>query len=155
MKLRLPNRGYMLMEAMCAMAVLSISMVAIHGALRQASITRAQARDYTEARFLLQDRMTELELQPALIEGNRSGAYDGELSRFSWETNVERVAITPPRLDGPPPIAAPGGPPLAKPIVEMGRLTVTVRWTRSGQSFSETVQTLVGSDRFMPAGGKA
>jgi hypothetical protein len=149
------GHGYMLMEALCAMAVLSISMVAIHGALRQASITRAQARDYTQVRFLLQDRMSELELQPMLAAGKWTGVYDGDLSRFSWETSVERVPIAPPRLDSPPPIPVPGGPPPLEPVVEMGRLTVTVRWTRSGQTFSETVQTLVGPERFEPAGGPA
>ncbi|UCC16519.1 MAG: hypothetical protein JSU58_09150, partial [Dehalococcoidales bacterium] len=65
--------------------MLSIGLVAVNRAFGEALLVRAQARDYTQARFLLEERMGELELQPVLAEGTASGNFGKEFPRFRWE----------------------------------------------------------------------
>ena len=128
------RRGYMLVETVTAMAILSVGVMAIHGAMRQAAITRAQAEDYTTARFLAEQRIGELELQPMLEVGRRSGAYDGKHSRFRWshEVALENVDIDVIDEHTPPPI---------------GRISVRIQWTRMGRPFETVVETLISPER--------
>lgn len=140
--------GYMLLEAICAMAVLSISMIAIHAGMRQAALTRAQARDYTQVRSLLQELLAAQEVQTTLFEGVKEGQYEGELDRFRWRTQVEYLPLPANNV----PVVAPsrrGG--RQKPVIQasgaMGRVTVSVKWTRGGREFSESLQTLVGQEK--------
>ncbi|MCX5758208.1 MAG: hypothetical protein NTU83_06820, partial [Candidatus Hydrogenedentes bacterium] len=88
--------GYILFEALMALSLLSMSLIVIHNGLRQTILVREQARDYTQARFLLENVMAKVELQPLLTQATDSGGFQGELSRFHWTWKVSKVDIPPP-----------------------------------------------------------
>jgi len=135
--------GYILFETVIAMVVLSVGIVVINNAIRQAVITRGIARDYTQARFLLEQIVAEAELQPQLVESTQSGIFDGDLSRFSWTRAVTRVG-----LPAPPPLPdQPLAQPPKLPAPYMTKITATVSWTRSGQPYSATIETLWGPEK--------
>ena len=52
--IRRPNNGYILLESLVAMGILSVGVVVIQNALQQGLITRGQSQDYTQARFALE-----------------------------------------------------------------------------------------------------
>ncbi len=153
---RLSSRGYILVEAAVAMAVLSIGMLGIHGAMRETGITGAQARDFTQARFLLERLIVETELQPMLVEGTETGEFEGALSRFRWRRTISKVTAPPPPelLVKPPWLGrrpgAPSGPPRrfgAMRSPYLGKISATVRWTRNGRPFERTVETLFSPEK--------
>ena len=80
------KEGWVLIETLVAMVLLSVGVLAINRALRESLQTRAIAKDYTTARFLLDEKMGELEMQPVLNEGDGgTGIYkDQERFSFSW-----------------------------------------------------------------------
>lgn len=142
--------GYIMIETVVAVAVLSLGAVAVNGAIRQAIQTRGQAQDFTRARFLLDSITNELLLQPLLTEGSDSGRFDDPDSRFAWAWTVQRV--NPPVPTKPfkplPPDAKPS-PPVQYPRESsyLAHVHVTVRWERAGMPFSESYETLLAADR--------
>ena len=165
---RRPGRGggagYILLEAVVALMVLSIGVFAVQSSIRQASLTEAQTSDYTWARVLLQQLMSEVEMQPIIPVQTKSGTFGGQFARFSYTRKVSAVKIPMPPL--PPVIPGiqfpgmpPGAPPLdaevgpdGKPLVELkerfiGRLTATVRWQRAGANYEVTAETLFTPDK--------
>ncbi|MBI4560128.1 MAG: hypothetical protein HY706_21245 [Candidatus Hydrogenedentes bacterium] len=132
-------RGYILVEAMVAMVVLSLGILALRSAQQQTTLARGQARDYTQARFLLERLIAELEILPILREGASSGVFEGDFSRFRWSRTVSRVSL--PGME--PPVQLLPGMMVQAPDAFVGKITATVFWTRSGQEFQETVETLV------------
>jgi len=140
-------RGYILIETVVAMAVLSVSMVAIQRGARQTLYIRGQARDYTQARFLLENLIAEADLQPKHVEGMQSGRFGGDFDRFSWTVAISRVDLPMPPI--PPDV----------PEEEIKELTceyltcvrATVAWMRAGREFEETAETLLAPERlFVP-----
>ena len=91
------RRGYILVETIVAMALLSAGMVAIQGGLRQAVLVRGQARDYTQARFLMDGLIADLSLQPEHVQGSKSGRFSGEYDRFSYTWTISRVDVPVPQ----------------------------------------------------------
>lgn len=139
------ERGYLLLETVCAMAVLSITTLAIHAALRQAALTRAQARDFTHARFLLEKLVSELEVQPVLFEETKEGAFKNEFARFRWKTEVKYLDLPQPPIPADIPPQQRGE--FELPVSKIGKVVGTVRWERGGREYEETLQTLVDPDR--------
>ena len=143
--------GYILLEATVAMVVLGAGAYAVHGAIRQALITRAQAQDYTHARFLLERLIAEREIQPELKPGTDSGRFTGEWNRFDWQYQVRMVYVP---LPSKPPInptpRKPGERPIAfeYSIKHIMHIRATVSWVRSGRSFSESIETLFNPSKF-------
>ena len=72
--------GYIFVETVVAMGLLSLSAFVIQNALRQAMITRAQAQDITSARFLLEKISGERILLFQQPEGNGSGQCRSDVS---------------------------------------------------------------------------
>ncbi|MFP4190808.1 MAG: hypothetical protein ACLFU6_01935 [Candidatus Hydrogenedentota bacterium] len=149
------KRGYLLVETVTAMALLSITIVSLHGAMRQAALTRAHAEDFTYARFLAEELMGQLDLRPELETGSQSGEYGGRFSRFVWVYDVSRVQLEPPEMG--PGGAWPGsldpesaGEEFELPVSYLGKVRVEIHWTRLGQEFSYVVETLVSPDRLPP-----
>lgn len=138
-----PGRGgYILVEATVALVLLSVSAYAIHGTIRQALITRGQAQDYTQARFLLERIASEVALQPMVQAESQSGRFEGEFSRFEWSYTLSRVDVP---LPEPPPFPPPDWvePDDFEYRVEyLGAITATVSWQRAGQPYSESLETL-------------
>jgi hypothetical protein len=142
--------GYVLLEAIGALAVLSVGIFGVHQAMRQAILTRGQARDYTQARFLLEDVMGELTLRPVLQLESRSGAGEDDLARFNWRYTVSKVDLPegsyrPPA--SPDDVYIPTAFRPRPPVRYLGRISVTVTWTRQGRPFDATAETLVPGER--------
>lgn len=140
------NDGWVLIETLVAMVLLSVGVLAINRALREAIETRAIARDYTTARFLLEERMGELEMQPLLKEGDSgAGAFGENHPRFSYSWAIAKVDIP------TPPIPADLQPfflePPELPDPHLGKISVTITWTRAGRDFDATAETLVSGSR--------
>ena len=135
--------GYILVETLVAMAVLSITMVTIHNALGQAALTHAQARDFTQARFLLNQKMGDYRLNTALEEGQQSGDFGAALSRFRWQASVSKAPLTALAASADP---RAGSLKLTAPF--LGKIVITVQWTTGKQPFEERLETLVAPTHF-------
>jgi hypothetical protein len=140
--MRRKTRGYMMLEAVVSMAILSISMIGIHQALRQAVIVRAQAQDYTTARFLLEKIMGGHELQIQVVEGSGDGGFPAPNDRFRYSWSISKVEV--PRPPIPDFI-----PPRDRERIEekfkgyMARIEVHIYWTRAGREFEAIGETLL------------
>lgn len=142
--------GYILVETAVALVLLSVGAMTIHRTIQEAIRTRGQAQDYTHARFLLTQVVAELEIQPELVEGSSQGQFSDEHSRFSWSYDVRRVNFPVPTAPIRP---APEGKEQGQSIKflegqnYLAYVQATVSWTRSGISFSESYETLLGPEK--------
>ena len=134
------SAGYILFETMVAMVLLSVGLIGINRAMQETIVVRGQARDNTQARFLLDETIAMLELQPQLVEATSSGQFEGDYSRFSYKWEVSKV-------DVPEPPLPPDMPPeevekfkLSAPY--LAKIEATVSWQRSGRKYEQTAQTL-------------
>lgn len=137
--------GYMLVETIAAMALLSVGIVTINRALHQAVLMRALAKDYTNAAFLMDEVMSYYELQPELSEGDASGRFGAEHPRFSWQANI---ALIPWNMPAPPSS-------LPENVINLlnqqqrayARVQVTITWTRSGRTYQRSTATVIPSSK--------
>lgn len=143
---RTDHSGWILIETLVALTVLSIAGVALNRALFQAQVTRAQARDYTQARFMLERLISELEMQPVLVAGTESGDFGDAHPVFTWTRTAERIKTPPPATAVPFSQLPPGA---SLPVLALGKLTATVHWTRNGRPFDESVTTLIPAQRIV------
>jgi hypothetical protein len=132
--------GYLLMETVVAMALLSIGIVAIHGALQQAIIVRGQAQDVAMARHMLEQVISKIEMQPRLVEGDGSGVGEGALDRFRWTWKVSKITLPDPPV--PPNVPAEQLELYKLKARYLPKIEATISWTRNGRDFKETAQTL-------------
>ena len=138
--------GWVLLETLVAMVLLSVGVLAINRALREAVQTRAIARDYTTARFLLDEKMGELDMQPVLREGDTgAGSFGPENGRFSFTWSIAKVEMPAPPVpaDVRPLLLEP--PKLPEPY--LGRIAVAIKWTRAGREYDASGETLISSKR--------
>lgn len=148
MSARTRREGWILLETIVALVLLSVAMVAVNRAMYEAALTRAQAQDYTQARFLLEEKMAELTMWPVVAcPLAKAGGFGEAHPRFSWEWSVSEVRIAPPRLPGQTGRRLPPDMQLEERV--LGRLEVTVRWTRAGRGYERTAKTLLPSDRIL------
>jgi hypothetical protein len=149
-------RGYILIETLTAMAVLSASILAINGAMRQGAITNAMARDYTHARFVLEQVVGSVELKQGLVPTTNSGRFGGDLSHYAWEYEITLIEMPVPAVSFD--MNNPAHASLAEkllnedgelelPVHFIPKITATVSWSRGGRVFTETVETLMDPDR--------
>jgi hypothetical protein len=140
------KHGWVLLEAIVALTVLSVGVWAVNRALQDALLTRAMAQDYTQARFFLEQVISELELQPVLAEGaSKSGTFGDDYPRFSYTWMVSKVDVPAPQI--PPQLLAIMQTEPELPVPYLGKLRVTVNWTRAGRSFSRSLETLIAPNR--------
>lgn len=140
-------RGYILVETITAMAVLSVSAVAVQQAVLTAVQARGLSQDYTTAQFLMEELAATAELEPRLASGDtRSGTFNAPHERFAYTLTVEKVAV-------PMPALPQGLTPEQRAVLAqahlgyMGRLTVEIQWYRGGQPFSASGATLIAPGR--------
>ncbi len=137
--------GYLLVECIVSMALLSISMVFIQAGVQQAIIARGQAQDYTTARFVLERVTAEIELQPQFVEGTGEGAYT-EDPRFTYSWEISRVTVPKPAL--PADLDEVQRQALEQYFTGyMPKLKVMVRWNRAGYAFEAIGETLFGTEK--------
>lgn len=141
--------GYLLLEAIVAMAMLSVGIIAINASLREAVTMRAHADDFTKAGFLLQALVGPEQINyyygERMEEGSAAeslGLPEDAYGRFGYKTAIEPVEMPLPELPADMPadmveqLEA-----LSKE--QLFRVTVTVLWTRRGQTYERTASTLV------------
>ncbi len=139
--------GYILVETTVALVLLAVGSWAIHATIREAILARGQAQDYTQARFLLEEVVAKLELQPLLSHGSKRGTFPGDLSRFSWSYTVKRVDV--PAPSAPTGIGRRQNQPPVEFVAEfLTGVQATVTWTRGGREFSESFETLFRPSKF-------
>jgi len=134
-------RGYILVETIVAMALLSVTMLTIHAGMRQAFIAIGLSEDYTTARFLLQQVMSNIELQGEVVADRKRGRFPGEYSRFNYEWQVRKIDVPQPSLPGNTPAEVRTA--FRNQFVRhMGHARVRVTWTRLGAEYTAEAQTL-------------
>ncbi|MBL7646782.1 MAG: hypothetical protein JNK74_11390 [Candidatus Hydrogenedentes bacterium] len=141
------TRGYILVEAVTAMAVLSITALTVQRAVHTAVLARGLAQDYTTAQFLLERIAADQSLQPRIAVGEEHvGAFPTPHDRFSYRWSLEKVDVPIPEL--PPGLAPAQRTALSSGLLtHMGRLRIEVHWNRGGEPFSAIGETLLGPDR--------
>ncbi len=86
------NRGFTLIEAVIALAILGIGLTVIieifSGGLR---LGRTSV-EYTRAVNYARQKMEELSVKPKVEEGKEEGEFD---KTFRWQTGIEKVDILP------------------------------------------------------------
>ena len=140
-------RGYILVEAVTAMAVLSITAVAVQRAVHTAVLARGLAQDYTTAQFLLERLAADQSLQPRIAAGEtHEGVLPPPHERFSYRWSLEKVDI--PMPEPPPGLAPAQRAALTSGLLScMGKLHIEVTWNRGGEPFSADGETLLSPDR--------
>lgn len=139
------RQGYLLVECIVSMALLSISMVFIHAGVQQAIIARGQAQDYTTARFVLERVTADIELQPRIVESQGEGTYT-EDPRFSYTWEISRATVPRPAL--PADLEEVQRQALERYFTGyMPKLKVVVRWNRAGYAFEAVGETLFGPEK--------
>lgn len=140
-------RGYILVEAVTAMAVLSITALTVQRAVHTAVLARGLSQDYTIAQFLLERLAADRALEPRIAAGDvQSGTFPPPDDRFDYTWSLEAIEISPPEL--PPGVAPEQREALAKGLLaRMGKLRMEVSWTRGGEPFSAVAETLISPER--------
>lgn len=139
--------GYILVETLVALTVLSISALGIQRAISQAALTRGLAQDYTTVQLLGDNMMATLDLEYfQLHETTEEGAFPEPYGRFRYALEVSRVTVPRPELPGTIP------PERRKELEkryhgEMPKVRLEIFWTRSGLEYSRVFETLLGTER--------
>lgn len=139
-------RGYILVETVTALAVLSITAVTVQRAVHTAVLARGLSQDYTTAQFLLERFAADRALEPRIAAGEvHSDTFPPPHERFAYTWSLEDIAIPPPAL---PPLAPEQHEALNQALLtRMGKLRMEVTWTRGGEPFSAVAETLVSPER--------
>lgn len=151
------RHGYILIETVVAMAVLSISILGVHRGISQALTARARTMDFTDARFLMEETINELALQPELKEGEGKGTYPAPHDRFVYSWSIKRIDVPTPEIPGE-------FPPERRQYIEkllenvyVGKIEIRIAWQRGGEAFERKAETLISSKQLWqpprPQGG--
>lgn len=140
------SRGYVLVECVVAMAVLSITMMGIQQSLRQAIIATAMAQDYTTCRRLMENLMAEIEMEPWVYERQEQGTFAAPNSRFTYKWEITKVEVPRPPL--PEDIPKPQRDQLAQGFQGyMPKVRVEIEWVRAGLARTRVGETLLDPSR--------
>ncbi len=141
------HRGYILIETLTAMAILSITALTVQRAIQVAIQARGLAQDYTTAQFLLENLVADQTLQPRIAIGTvDSGTFPPPNERFQYAWSLDEVAVPLPALDVQMSVAR-------DETVEqrflnyMGKLQVEISWSRGGQALNIAGETLLSPDQ--------
>ena len=138
------RRGYILLESVVAMGVLSVGIVGINASLRQVLLTRALAEDFTRVRFYLDELVAAAELRYPVTSTEESGSY-GEESRFRWSRKIELYPIPIPPL--PVELALEEALDLQQTVGQIAKVTVRVDWTRMGSPYSRRTVSFLPAEQ--------
>ncbi len=140
--MRRSQLGFIFVETLVAMAILSVSVIIIQESLRQAIYARAQSQDYTTARFLLERIAGEQALKFQQAEGRGSGRFPAPYERFSYKWELRKVDVPRPPL--PPYLNPQERERFEEHFVDyMGMLKVYIHWQRGGADFDSRGETLL------------
>ena len=99
------TRGYIFVETLVAMAILSVSAIVIQESIRQAILARAQAMDYTTARFLLEKVMADRMLSNSLTNASRYLSMCRTKSRAKVRSSMAQIIHVRPPPASPDPLS--------------------------------------------------
>ncbi len=83
--------GYILLETMAAVAVLSIALTSILAAFRVSLSAAARARHTTAATLLAEGKMAELRASPPAALGTAQGDFGEDMPEYTWRTTLSPV----------------------------------------------------------------
>lgn len=149
--------GYILVETLVALTVLSLSAMGLQRAISQATLTRGLAQDYTTVQLLAENMLSNLMLQNyMLVEMQDSGTFPPPNERFAYTLEVGKVDVPRPELPSRIPLAE-------RQALEkryngwMPKVRLEITWTRAGAEQSRVFETLYGPERLWqpppPEGG--
>lgn len=136
--------GYILIEALVAMGLLSVGMVAISNSLHQAYLTRAIGHDRTDARFLLEQVAGTVSLQTFIEPTKEQGVFP-ENPRFAYAYTIDFITVDIPTPD--PGIRDRQVRQAVPPVPFIPRLRVAVRWQRANARYEEVIETLLPPEK--------
>ena len=87
------TRGFTLLEVMIAVAVIAISLVTILGLQSRSLSLAAEARFYTTASLLAQEKMAEMTVTDLKELRSDTGDFGDEFQGYAWRFTVENVAF--------------------------------------------------------------
>lgn len=138
--------GYLLVETIVAMAVLSITVLGVHRSVQQALRARALTMDFTTARFLIEDKLNEFLMQPQVTEGEGKGDFPSPHERFHYRWAISKVDV--PRPEIPPDIAPVDAEYLLRQFQSyVGRVEILITWERGGSTYERLGETLIGPNK--------
>ena len=85
--------GFMLLEAMVALAILSIGIVTVMQSFSSALRVSKSGYNSTIATFLAQSKLSDLEREDSWTKENLSGDFGKAYPNFKWETEVSPVEL--------------------------------------------------------------
>jgi hypothetical protein len=139
---RSASAGYLLVETVVSMAVLSVSMLYLHSAIRQGVQVHAQAQDYTTARFLLREVLSEQELQPQLVVTSESGTFPPPNTRFFYNLQISKEPIPLPEIPSNVPRETRAW--ITQNFHDyIGKVSVNIQWSRGGVDEQVLGETLL------------
>lgn len=149
------SRGYILVEAVTAMAVLSIAAVTVQQAVHTAVLARGLSQDFTVAQCLLERIASDCAMQPRIAVGEEhAGTFESPQERFSYRWLMNQIQLPTPEL--PSDLNTEQRAALTSNLVgHMGKLHIEIHWSRGGEPFSVSAETLVGPDRIWVAPGES
>ncbi|MBU0700229.1 prepilin-type N-terminal cleavage/methylation domain-containing protein [bacterium] len=80
------NNGFILLEVMIALAILSSGLILILSSFSVSLMAVRNCEDYTRAAFLLQEKISELEENPST--GSLDGGFEDE-EGFRWKAGIK------------------------------------------------------------------
>ncbi|MCX7919715.1 MAG: type II secretion system GspH family protein [bacterium] len=94
------DRGFILLEVLVSILILSIGLVAVLGAFSSSTKIIATSKRYAEAIRLAEQKMFELQTMPIDSWRTRdSGEFGDQYPEYSWEYEVEECDSEFPELD--------------------------------------------------------
>jgi len=84
------NKGFLLLEVMVSIGILSIGLVLVLGSFMRSIRAMELSEDYFRAGLLLEAKIYEV-LNSDIEEGLSEGVFTDFGNRFSWNSNVENL----------------------------------------------------------------
>ncbi|MBI2447095.1 MAG: hypothetical protein HYV48_00955 [Candidatus Omnitrophica bacterium] len=85
--------GFMLLEAMVALAILSVGIVTVMQSFSSALRVSKSSYNSTIATFLAQSKLSDLEREGSWTKENLSGDFGKAYPNFKWEAEVSSVEL--------------------------------------------------------------
>jgi len=80
--------GFTLLEVLVAMAILSITLVALSRSQSQSISVTGESRAMTTLSLLANSKMAEVESRESLVNGNETGDFGKDFSNLAWQIKV-------------------------------------------------------------------
>ena len=87
------NRGFSLVEVLCAVLILGIGLVGLTQGMTTALRSNKEAELQTAAALIAADRIEILRLGGGLMEGDEDGACEAPLSNYRWTRSIVSMPV--------------------------------------------------------------